>query len=596
MPDRNYDGWTAAMLCTALALVVMVVFGRSVFFGFVNYDDPVNILENPAIARGLSPAGLSWAITTTHGHQWAPLTWTSYLLDFEFVGLRPWGYHLTNVLLHLSTTVLLFLAFWRSTGRLWPSALAAALFGVHPLRAESVAWVSERKGLLSGFWFVASLVAYWYYVRRPGSWRRYLLLAATFALSLLAKPVAMTLPLVLLLLDYWPLGRVAGGRWSVASDRSGNSNSTSVVAACPSPATAHWPPATLLLEKIPLLALSVAAGLLATWGQGTADIGLHKLSLEARLSNGLVSYVSYLGQMVWPVGLSAFYPHPEGGLPFWRPMAALVVLLTISALAWVGRRRCPYCFVGWFWYLVMMTLAIGLVQIGSHAMADRYTYLPQIGLCVAAAWGVCDAASSASRRVQIGVAATSFLALAIFGVAAFRQTCCLHDSESLCNHALRCNAENNVARSNLGGELARQGRLDEAIVQYREAVRIRPDDAVSFSNLGNALLSLGRSDEAEQSYAAALRVDPNCAEAHCNVGVLLARRHQWDEAASHYEAALRLRPEYVDALANYGNLLARRGELDRAAACYKKAVQCRPDRPEIRRNYELIQSRRAGRP
>ncbi|MEN6407454.1 MAG: tetratricopeptide repeat protein [Thermoguttaceae bacterium] len=582
-PDRNHDGRTAALLGGLLVLAVVVVFGRSVFWGFVNYDDPVNVYENPAISQGLSPTGLAWAMTTTHGHQWAPLTWTSYLLDFELVGLRPWGYHGTNVLLHLSTTVLLFLVFWRMTGRLWPSALAAALFGVHPLRVESVAWVSERKGLLSGFWFVASLWAYLYYVRRPG-WRRYLLLAAAFVLSLAAKPVAVTLPLVLLLLDDWPLGRwsVASGQWPAKNAERQGMPSSSL--------------SLLLLEKIPLLALSVAAGLLAAWGQGTAVIGLQKLPLETRIANGLASYAAYLGQMVWPSDLSVFYPHPEGGLPFWKPGAALVVLLIVSVAAWTWRRRCPYLFVGWFWYLLMMAPAIGLVQIGSHARADRYTYLPQIGLCVAMAWGVCDASQSASRRVRIGVATASVLALAILAVVAFRQTSCWRDSESLWNHALQCNAENNIARSNLGVELARQGRFDEAVVQYREAVRIRPDDAVSFSNLGNAMMAIGRLDEAEPSYEASLRINPDSAETHCNFGVLLTRRGQGDRAASQYESALRLRPDYVEALANYGNLLARRGQLDRAAACYEKAVQIQPDRPEIRKNYERIQLRRAGRP
>ena len=365
--------YTVAAVCGFLLLAVALVFGQTVRHDFVNYDDNAYVYENPQVAGGLTAHGIAWAFTSFHVSNWHPLTWLSHMLDCQFYGLHAGGHHLTNVLLHAATAILLFLVLRRMTGDLWPSAFVAAVFAIHPLRAESVAWVAERKDVLSGLFFMLTLGAYAGYARRPFSLGRYLTVVLLFALGLMAKPMLVTLPFVLLLLDYWPLGRIGPHR------RTGISSFRRVV-----------------VEKIPLLALTAASCVATVIAQGTAVIAIDVIPLPSRIANALVSYVAYMGQLFYPAGLAVLYPHPEGGLPIWKVAASSLVLAGISAAALVWRRRFPYLFVGWFWYVGMLVPVIGLVQVGLHAMADRYTYLPQIGLCIAVTWGVAQLA--ASRR------------------------------------------------------------------------------------------------------------------------------------------------------------------------------------------------------
>ena len=369
---------TVLAVCGLLVLAVALVFGQTVHHPFVNYDDPMHLTENPSLARGLTTTGIGWAFTTTHGNFWYPLTWLSLLLDYQIYGLEPWGYHLTNVLLHGATTILLFFILWRMTANLWPSAFVAALFAIHPLHVESVAWASQRKDVLSGLFFVLTIGAYLGYVRHPFSLVRYLIVVVVFAMGLMTKPVLVTLPLLLLLLDYWPLGRIT--RWG------GSCTAAPGVTVPLPPQHGVCPLRRLIIEKIPLLLLAAAFCVATPLAEGEAVMPLHSLSVLPRIGNGLVSYVAYVGQFFWPTGLAVFYPHPGNNLPLGKVVGAAVVLACVSLAALVWLRRFPYLFVGWFWYLGTLVPMIGLVQIGSYAKADRFTYVTQIGLGIALAW------------------------------------------------------------------------------------------------------------------------------------------------------------------------------------------------------------------
>ena len=370
---------TVLVVCGLLVLAVAMVFGQTVRHPFVNYDDALYVSENPALAHGLTLKAVGWAFRTTYANFWHPLTWLSLLLDSQFYGFEPWGYHLTNVLLHAATTVLLFLILWRMTAHLWPSAFVAALFAIHPLHVESVAWVAQRKDVLSGLFFVLTIGAYLGYVRHPFSLVRYLIVVVVFAAGLMTKPVLVTLPLLLLLLDYWPLGRIVAGTLRVPSAVRSASDEQTAYGVC----SLRW----LILEKVPLLLVAIAFCVATPVAEGEAVMPLHSLSVLPRIGNGLVSYVAYVGQFFWPTGLAVFYPHPGNNLPLGTVAGAALVLACVSLAALVWLRRFPYLFVGWFWYLGTLVPMIGLVQIGSHAKADRYTYVTQIGLGIALAWG-----------------------------------------------------------------------------------------------------------------------------------------------------------------------------------------------------------------
>ena len=373
------DNFSAApVVCGLLLLAVALVFGQTVQHGFVNYDDNGYVSDNPQVTKGLTVQGIGWAFTTTHGSMWGPLTWLSHMLDCQLYGLHSWGHHLTNILLHAATTIILFLVLRRMTGDLWPSALVAALFAVHPLHVESVAWVAERKGLLSGLFFVLTIGAYVGYVRHRFSLLRYLAVVVLFALGLMAKPMVVTLPFVLLLLDYWPLGRIVVGTRRVPSAAGPAAGEQTAHGVCLL--------RRLVVEKIPLFALAAASCVAAPFTQGEAVASLNAIRLSSRITNALVSYVAYVGQFFSPVGLAVFYPHPGSSLPIWKAVGALALLVGVSAAAVAWRRRYPWVFVGWFWYLGTLVPMIGLVQIGGHAMADRYTYVTQIGLYLALAW------------------------------------------------------------------------------------------------------------------------------------------------------------------------------------------------------------------
>jgi tetratricopeptide (TPR) repeat protein len=470
------------------------------------------------------------------------------MLDCQLYGLNSGGPHVTNVLLHAATVALLFLVLRQMTGALWRSAFVAAVFAIHPLRVESVAWVSERKDVLSGLFFMLTIGAYVRYARRPRSLGSYGLVMVLFASGLMCKPMLVTLPVVLLLLDYWPLQRAA-------------------------------PAGKLALEKLPLLALSAASCVLTLLAQSEAIQSTGTVSLPLRCGNALASSMVYLGQMVWPAGLALFYPYPQKGLPAWEVGLAGTLLAGLTVVAWKERRRRPWLLVGWVWYVVMLLPVAGFIQVGAQAHADRYTYLPQIGIYMAVTW---LAAEWGARWLQHGpsrVALGSLMAgiIAVLMFCAWKQTTHWQNNETLWTRSLACTTGNSVAHRNLGTTLLNKGRLDDAIVQYQEALQIKPAYAEAHFNLGNALGKKGRMEDAITQYQQALQIKPDYAEARANLGFALLQKGAMDEAIPQYQQALQINPNCAEARVNLGNALVQKGKMDEAITQYREALQIKPD-------------------
>jgi protein O-mannosyl-transferase len=559
--DRLFAVALAAAVCALLVLAVLLVFGRSLGYGFVNFDDDVYVYQNPHLARGLTAEGMAWAMTTTRCDNWHPATWLSYLLDYQLNGLTPWGYHLTNVLLHAAAATVLFLVLRRMTGEMWPSAFVAAVFALHPLRVESVVWVAERKDVLCGLFFMLTLAAYVGYVRRPFSLARYMLVALLFAVGLMAKPMLVTLPLVLLLLDYWPLGRMAGG----------------VAAQLPSQqATPQRTPWRLVVEKLPLLALSAASCVATSMAQRPAVARFDVLPLTSRIANALVSYAAYLGAFFHPAGLAVFYPHPRSSLPPAQIVGAVVLWVGVCIAVLVWRRSRPYLMAGWFWYVGMLVPVIGLVQVGAQSMADRYTYLPQIGLVIGLTWGAKQFFQAWPHRAWWPGVISALLLATLMGCT-WQQMSYWHDSETLWRRALECAPGNVIAYNNLGIVLREQGRLDEAIAQHQQALEIKPNDVQAHVNLGAALYQQGRIDEALVYLQRAVAIKSDYAIGHNNLATALNALGRNDEAVVHYRRATEILPDYMDARNNLGVVLYQCGKTTEAIAQWRESLSIHAD-------------------
>ena len=584
---QPHNRWLSFAICLLLALAVWAVFGQTLHHEFVNFDDDVYVYANPAITGGLSLHGIVRAFTHNNGpSEWLPLTAISRMLDWQLYGANAGGHHLTNVLLHAATSILLFLVLRNMTGALWRSAFVAAVFAIHPLRVESVAWVTERKDVLSGLFFMLTLLCYAKAVtggplsqrfsaagkgpvtstaaarspvvsRVPCHRSRFYWLALLlFSLGLLSKGTLVTLPFVLLLLDYWPLQRMSRGAPFSGLDvrRIGH----------------------LVLEKIPFLLLSAAAGVATVLSQTEAISIAHGLTFPGRVGNALVAYAVYLGQMLYPAGLAALYPRPANGWSVWQVGLSVLVLLGISAGVMAGWRKYPYLPVGWLWYLGMLVPVIGFVQVGEQARADRYTYLPQIGLYILVAWGVAELCGAWRwRRAVLGSAAVAMLAGLL--AAAYVQTGYWKDSITLWTHTLACASESDLAHNDLGLALADQGKLTEAIQQYERALQLNPDYIEAENNLGLALATQGKLAEAIQHYERALQVKPDDIAAHYNLGNALAAQGKPAEAIQQYEQAIQLNPDYIEAQNNLGLALAAQGKLDEAIRHFERVLQLNPD-------------------
>jgi tetratricopeptide (TPR) repeat protein len=558
------DLWAILGVCIFLAVVTWLVFGQTLRHEFINYDDAKYVYENPHILGGVTIQGIAWSFTHVYAHNWHPLTWLSHMLDCQFYGSNPGGHHLSNVLLHMATAILLFLFLRQMTAALWRSAFVAAVFAIHPLRVESVAWVAERKDVLSGLFFVLTMWAYVRYARRPWSLARYGLVALLFALGLMCKPMLVTLPFVLLLLDYWPLNRVGA-----VGDHPNN----------------NFPiPGRLILEKMPLLGLAAASCVATLFAQESA---IQSVSLPSRMGNAFVSYSVYLRQLFWPSGLAPFYPHPKGQLPFWEIALAVIMLLAITGAAIAWRKKRPYFFTGWLWYLGMLVPVIGIIQVGWQPWADRYTYLPQIGLCLAFTWGIVDlSASWRQRREILSVAAAAVIAILVW--RAWIQTSYWKDSEKLWRHTLAVTENNDVAFNNLGIVFLEQGLVDEAMSRFQKAAEIRPNNVYAHANLAKAFLQKGRMAEAVAEYQIALQIDPNQADAQSALGVTLLEMGRPDESVAHLLKALEINPNYADAHYNLANTFLRIGRVEEALAHYSKVFEIDPNNVEAMNNMAWV--------
>jgi tetratricopeptide (TPR) repeat protein len=570
-PAGLNDRWLVPGVCLFLAAITLAVFGQTVHHGFVDYDDNRYVYENALVAKGLTLNGIAQAFTHGNYDNWNPLTAISHMLDCQFYGLSPGGHHLTNILLHTATAILLFLVLRRMTGFLWRSAFVAAVFAIHPLRVESVAWVAERKDVLSGLFFMLTIGAYVRYVHHSWQLSRYLTVVVLFALGLMSKPMLVTLPFVLLLLDYWPLNRF--NRPALAAEGAG-----------PVDGPGHFSvPLQLIIEKIPLLVLSVPLCVATVLVDRTGIGSVETFPLHLRIGNALISYATYICQMFYPARLATLYSYPTQGVPVWKIIMAVLVLASISAGVFFWRRTRPYLLVGWLWYLGMLVPVIGVVQVGAQARADRYTYLPQIGLYMLLTWAAADlCAGWRHRRMVLGGLSTVILAALMF--CAHTQVSYWRNSETLWTHTLACTSDNFIGQNNLGNALLRRGRMDEAIAHYRKALQIKSDYGDANFDLGDALLQKGSVDEAIPQFQKALQIIPDYAEAHFDLGNALLQKGSVDEAIAHFQRALQIKPDYAEAHVNLGFTLFTMGNVDEAIAHFQKALQINPDYAEAHVN------------
>jgi tetratricopeptide (TPR) repeat protein len=558
-------GIAPILVIAGLSLLILLVFRQVGGHSFINLDDGLYVYQNPHVRGGLSKEGVARAFTTFHAANWHPLTWISHMTDVQLFGLDAGWHHRVNVLFHLANTALLFLVLWRMTGGLWQSAFVAALFAVHPLHVESVAWVAERKDVLSTLFWLLTMGAYLGYVRRP-SVQRYLPVFVFLALGLMCKPMLVTLPFVLLLLDGWPLDRLSlrtlGRR---------------------------------VLEKAPLLGLSTASCIITyiAQSQGKAVVPLGNMSVGPRLSNALVSYAIYLEKAVWPSSLAVFYPHPAtigAGIPAWKIAGAVLLLAGISFLALRERRRRPYLAAGWLWYLGTLVPVIGFVQVGAAAHSDRYTYVPLIGVFLAVAWGVPELLPKRRwRKWVLGVAAGSVLAA--LTVASWFQVGYWRDNFSLYSRTLAVTEGSWMVLLNLGSAYGDRGEFSKASTYYREALRIKPDYVEAWYGLGMVSVNFGRQEEAIGYFKEALRSKPDFAPALYSLGQAQTELGRIQEAAGNYAEAVRIDPDYLDAWYNLGVIDTRLGRIQEAIACFRETVRIKPTHASAWYNMGLAQAR-----
>ena len=551
------------VVCVLLSVVTLAVYFQTRAYRYITFDDGDYVYSNPWVQHGLSADGIAWALTTLYIN-WHPLTWLSLMLDVQLFGLNPGPQHLVNVAFHIASTTLLLLGLTRLTGRPARSALVAAIFAVHPLHVESVAWIAERKDVLSTFFELLTLLLYAAYARKRTG-LRYAAMALAFACSLMAKPMAVTFPFVLLLLDYWPLDR-----FSLPPRRAQLGR--------------------LIGEKIPLLAMSAAASFLTMMAQrkSGALIPLAQAPFAGRVANAVIACVRYIEMAVSPTRLGVFYPREPASIR--NTVASLLILAFITGAAVYWRRRRPYVLVGWLWYLGMLLPVIGLIQVGDQAMADRYTYFPLVGLSVALVWLIADAVAGRFRR-QVLAGSMACTALLVLAVMAYRQTSHWKDSETLYSHTLSVTTRNYVMENNLGAVLAAQGRHFEAMDHFEKAIAIRADYEAPHENLGAELLDRGRVDEAFLQLTEALRLNPDRAVVRANLGDVYKLRGNLPEARRLLVESLVQMPRNAFAHSDLCFVLTKLGELDEAIAHCREALRLNPNLAEARSNLAAAQTR-----
>ena len=554
------------VICLSLVVTTIVVFGQIINHDFVYFDDNVYVIENKHVKAGLGAKSALWALSTTHAEFWHPLTWLSLMLDTQLFGFNPSGYLFTNLLLHVCSTLLIFAFFNRTSGKLWQSGFVAALFALHPLHVESVAWIAQRKDVLSTFFWMLTMVTYFYFVQQPAL-MRYLLVLLFFSMGLMAKPMLITLPFVLLLMDFWPLRRL----------RCSESPKLSIRSVFP-----------LVQEKIPLFIIAAASSFVTFFAQqaGGGLKSLKAVPLIDRIINALVSYISYLGKMIWPQNLTCFYPY-HGEFPWWQSSGSLMLLVLISVAAIKSTQRHPYFITGWLWYLGTLVPVIGFVKIGDFSMADRYTYVPIIGIFVVIAWGVPDLLKRWRHRKP---ALTVFAIVVLFSlmVATWTQVGLWKSSYTLFEHCLKVTSNNYLAHNSFALALKRQGNTSEAVQHFREALRINPRYAKSHYNLANTLEEQGKTAEAIKHHSEALRIDPNISGAHNNLGIILEKQGNINDAIDHFRMSLRINADDEIAHYNLGNALAQIGDFDGAEKHYHETLRINPDNADAHYNLGIV--------
>ena len=562
-----------------LVVITLTVYWPVQKYDFVNFDDGLYVSENPHIQEGLTLKSVIWAFSFSEKENtyWQPVTWLSHALDCQLYGLQPGKHHLTGLMFHLANSLLLFMVFKWMTGAFWRSAFVAALFAIHPINVDSVAWVAERKNVVSTFFWMLTMLSYVYYTKKPAL-GRYLLTFLLYVLGLLTKPMLVTLPFVLLLLDYWPLKRFFYGQLS--GNENGGRTKTEM------PEFKRFSLFRLIVEKIPFFILSGLSIVLSSLSVQEKVSSASLVPMDLRIANALVSYVKYIGNMVWPQGLTVFYPYPQM-VPAWEAIGALLFLVCVSVFAIRSIQRAPYFIVGWLWFLGTFVPVLGLVQTGLWpAMADRFAYVPLIGLFVVFAWGVPQICQNWNHRT-IWISASAVFLLLILTTVTWKQIEYWKNSITLFEHNLRFTSNNHVAHNNLGVALDNQGRTEDAIEHYLQALRIKPDYVKTYYNLGVSLNNQGRTKEAIEYYLQALRIKPDYAEAHNNLGVVLDKQGRTEDAIEHYLQALRIKPDYAEAHSNLGVSLDKQGHTEEAIDHYLQALRIKPDYVEVHSNLGL---------
>ena len=559
------------IICLLLALVTLAAYWPVRNAGFVVFDDPDYVTENSHVQAGLTWTGVKWAFTTFQASNWHPLTWLSHMIDASLFGPNAGAQHFINVLFHSANAALLLLLLFRITSKLWPAAFVAALFAWHPLHVESVAWISERKDVLSTFFALLTLLAYVQYaeesdVQNPKSKVWWWWALVLFALGLMAKPMLVTLPFVMLLLDVWPLRRFCTAALPGNESRTG-------VTECGMRSTQF---SKLLLEKIPFFLLTIASCVVTYFAQrGEAVMSFEQRPVGLRLANAVVAYVEYLVKTVWPARLVVVYPLPSH-IPSWQIAVAVIVLVVITVIACLAWQRAPCLLIGWLWFLGTLVPVIGLVQVGGQAFADRYTYVPLIGVFIAVAYGVAEFASQFRiPTAQISMATGLVLAGCLFGTE--RQLGFWQNSETLFRQAIAVTKNNVIAHINLGVALEQEDRREDALAEYHKAIDIDPNRFQAHNNLANLLSTMGERNEAVQQYQDALRLNPKAALAHANFGTLLSEMGRFDEAMREYNSSARLAPDDPRPPYLIGKACLRHGQSVEAVKHFRQALQIVPN-------------------
>jgi cytochrome c-type biogenesis protein CcmH/NrfG len=527
------------IICIFLIVATFCIYAQVQGHKFINFDDDLYITDNLNVQAGLTSESFKWAFTTSYPPYWHPVTWLSHMLDYQLYNSHPKGHYLTNLFLHISSVLILFIVLFRMTGALWQSGFVAAMFAFHPLNVESVAWIAERKNVLSTLFWLMTMWAYIHYTENP-TIKRYGLVFLFFTLGLMSKPMLVTLPFVLLLLDYWPLRRL---KFVQESSRNEILEKTTA-----KKSEVLW----LILEKVPLFLLTIGLSIVTVHLQKITGAvnAMDMFSLQTRVTNAVVSYLEYLGKMVWPSGLSILYPHPGNTLPLWQGILCGMALVGITIISIRLIKKAPYFAVGWFWYLGTLVPVIGIVQVGAQAMADRFTYIPLIGIFIIVAWGVPELISKWRHKEKVLSVSAGIIIFTLL-ITTWKQASHWKNSITVFKHAIRVTDKKYPTLSrihnNLGIVLYAEGKKQEAISHYKMAIKTNSAHAKAYYNLGIALTAERKNEEAISWYKKAIRLNPNFTNAHYNLGIILLQIGVLQEAVYHFRETVRLRPDLVEA-------------------------------------------------